>query len=107
MRPDGSAVVFDWPWATRGAPWFDQVVLLVNVGLYEEAAPLDDLLQAWLPDLAEDDVDAVLAGLAAYFCDVSRRPDPPGLPTVRAFQRAQGEVVLRWLEQRWAGSQGR
>ena len=47
-------------------------------------------------------VGAVLAGLAGYFCDVQRRPDPPGLPTVRAFQRAQGEVVLRWLRRRWA-----
>ena len=49
-----------------------------------------------------EDVDAVLAGLAAYFSDIARRPDPPGLPTVRAFQRAQGEVVLRWLRERWA-----
>jgi hypothetical protein len=44
----------------------------------------------------------VLAGLAGYFHDRRRLPDPPGLPTVRAFQRAQGEVVLRWLKQRWA-----
>ena len=28
------------------------------------------------------------------------RPDPPGLPTVRAFQRAQGEVAVRWLRTR-------
>jgi hypothetical protein len=29
-----------------------------------------------------------------------RMPDPPGLPTVRAFQRAQGEVALGWLRTR-------
>ena len=80
-----------------GPGWFDRLALLVNVGLYDADAPLDDLLAAWLPDVAADDVDAVLSGLAAYFVDVARRPDPPGLPTVRAFQRAQGEVVLRWL----------
>ena len=102
LRPDGSVVVVDWPWATRGAGWFDRLALLVNVGLNDSAAPLEDLLAAWLPEVAADDVDAVLAGLAGYFCDVARRPDPPGLPTVRAFQRAQGEVVLRWLKQRWS-----
>ena len=92
----------DWPWATCGAGWFDRVALLVNVGLYDADAPLDDLLASWLPDVAADDVDAVLSGLAAYFVDVARRPDPPGLPTVRAFQRAQGAVVLRWLRRRWS-----
>ncbi len=102
VTPDGSVVVVDWPWATRGAGWFDRLALLVNVGLNDRDAPLEELLAVWLPDVAADDVDAVLAGLAGYFCDVSRRPDPPGLPTVRAFQRAQGEVVVRWLQQRWA-----
>ena len=101
VRPDGSVVVVDWPWATRGAAWFDRLALLVNLGLYDDAAPLDDLLGAWLPDVPAAHVDAVLAGLAAYFSDIGRRPDPPGLPTVRAFQRAQGAVVLRWLRERW------
>ena len=102
VRPDGSVVLVDWPWATRGAGWFDRLTLLVNVGLYDADASLDDLLATWLPDVAPDDVDAVLSGLAAYFVDVARRPDPPGLPTVRAFQRAQGDVVLRWLRRRWS-----
>ena len=102
VRPDGSVVVVDWPWATRGAGWFDRLALLVNVGLYDADAPLDDLLATWLPDVAPDDVDAVLSGLAAYFVDAARRPDPPGLPTVRAFQRAQGAVVLHWLRRRWS-----
>ncbi|HEY0237873.1 MAG TPA: phosphotransferase, partial [Friedmanniella sp.] len=97
VRPDGSVVVVDWPWATRGAAWFDRLALLVNVGLNDADAPLEDLLARWLPDVSADDVDAALAGLAAYFADIARRPDPPGLPTVRAFQRAQGEVVVRWL----------
>ncbi|MGI3784091.1 MAG: phosphotransferase [Janthinobacterium lividum] len=106
LTPDGSVVVVDWPWATRGAAWFDRLALLVNVGLNDAGAPLEELLEVWLPDVAADDVDAVLAGLAAYFVDIARRPDPPGLPTVRAFQRAQGEVVLRWLRQRWSDAPG-
>lgn len=102
LTADGSVVVVDWPWATRGAAWFDRLALLVNVGLNDPAAPLEELVGTWLPDVAADDVDAVLAGLAAYFVDVARRPDPPGLPTVRAFQRAQGEVVVGWLRRRWS-----
>jgi len=40
----------------------------------------------------------VLAGIAGYFLHTSRLPDPPGLPTVRAFQRAQGDALLPWLK---------
>jgi hypothetical protein len=40
----------------------------------------------------------VLAGCAGYFLHASRLPDPPGLPTVRAFQRAQGDALLPWLK---------
>lgn len=28
-------------------------------------------------------------------------PPPPGLPTLRAFQRAQGDAALAWLRTRW------
>jgi hypothetical protein len=34
---------------------------------------------------------------AGYFTERSLRPAPPGLPTVRLFQAAQGEVARRWL----------
>jgi aminoglycoside phosphotransferase (APT) family kinase protein len=104
LRPDKTVVVVDWPWATRGPAWFDPVCLLVNVALNEPAADVDGLVRRWLPDVPDGHVDAVLAGLAGYFVDVARRPDPPGLPTVRSFQRAQGVVVLRWLRRRWAAS---
>jgi hypothetical protein len=39
----------------------------------------------------------VLAAAAGYFVDRCRTPPPPGLPTVRAFQRAQGNALLTWL----------
>ena len=42
-----------------------------------------------------------LRGLAAgYFLDAARHPAPVGLPTVRAFQRVQGEALLNWLRPR-------
>jgi hypothetical protein len=47
-----------------------------------------------------DDLTAVLAGAAGYFLDAARRPVPPGLPTIRAFQRVQGEALVAWLAPR-------
>jgi hypothetical protein len=45
-------------------------------------------------------VTAVVVADAGYFLDRARLPDPPGLPTVRRFQRAQGDVCVRWLQAR-------
>ena len=104
VRPDGDVVVVDWPWATRGPAWFDVVCLLINVTLNDPGAEVEELVHRWLPEVADEDVDTLLVGLAGYFVDVARRPDPPGLPTVRAFQRAQGVAVLRWVRRRWAAA---
>jgi hypothetical protein len=45
-------------------------------------------------------VNCALASLAGYFTRHSLLPPPPGLPTLRAFQAAQGTVARRWLAQR-------
>jgi hypothetical protein len=44
-------------------------------------------------------VAATLCALGGYFTYQSLQPAPAGLPTVRAFQAAQGEVTRRWLAQ--------
>ena len=41
-----------------------------------------------------------LAGLTGYFLRSSLNPAPPGLPTLRPFQRAQGDAALEWLRKR-------
>jgi hypothetical protein len=41
-----------------------------------------------------------VAGIAGMFTDRARRPDPPGLPTLRRFQRDQADVMLAWLRER-------
>jgi hypothetical protein len=53
-----------------------------------------------LRDVPADDVDVLLAVLGAYFLDTARTPEPPGLPGIRAYQRAQGGTVLAWLLER-------
>ena len=45
-------------------------------------------------------VTANLAALAGFLVGASRLPAPPGLPTLRSFQRGQGLVALEWLRRR-------
>ena len=40
------------------------------------------------------------AAVAGYFTQRSNGPPPPGLPTVRQFQAAQGAIARRWIAQR-------
>ncbi|SEG99661.1 Phosphotransferase enzyme family protein [Nonomuraea solani] len=86
--------VVDWPWACLGAPWFDVVGMLPSVGMQGGPAAEE------LFDLPGEKVTRVLAALTGFFVRQSRQPAPPGLPTVRAFQRAQGVVALGWLRRR-------
>ncbi|MFV2177838.1 hypothetical protein ACFHW2_42230 [Actinomadura sp. LOL_016] len=43
---------------------------------------------------------AVLAAVAGFFVHGGRQAPPPGLPALRDFQRAQGEIALAWLRDR-------
>jgi len=95
-------VVFvDWPWACIAQPWFDLVTMLPSVAL--NGGPPPESVLAAHPVARDADpggVTAVVAALAGMFTYLGRQPDPPGLPTVRAFQRAHGEVALAWLKAR-------
>jgi hypothetical protein len=44
-----------------------------------------------------DQLRVLVTTITGYFVLGALKPPPPGLPTVRAFQAAQGEVALRWL----------
>ncbi|NUW40734.1 aminoglycoside phosphotransferase family protein [Nonomuraea rhodomycinica] len=90
--------VVDWPWACVGASWFDRVCMLPSVGMQGGPMPHELVTD---PDPA---ITAAVAAITGYLVRQGRRPDPPGLPTLRAFQRAQGTVALDWLRRRtgWA-----
>jgi hypothetical protein len=97
-----SRVVFvDWPWACLAQPWFDLIAFLPSVAM--QGGPPPEHVLATHPVVCgadPDDLTTVVAALAGTWIYLARQPDPPGLPTVRAFQRAQGAVALDWLAQR-------
>ncbi|MET7381275.1 aminoglycoside phosphotransferase family protein [Streptomyces sp. NPDC005526] len=102
---DGEVVFVDWPHAVRAAPWFDLLLMLPCVRA--QGGPDPEAVFTAHPlgrAAAPEAVTATLAGLTGYFLRHSLQPDPPGLPTLRAFQRAQGEAALAWLRARvgWA-----
>ena len=100
VGPDRVWVV-DWPWAARGNPAFDLVAFAPSVAM--QGGPPPEHLLAMSSHGREADPDAVTvlaATVAGYFHLRSFLPAPPGLPTVRGFQAAQGRVALDWLKER-------
>ena len=116
---DDRVVVVDWPWAMRGAAFFDLAGFLPSVGMQgvRGRAPaltgradvehrrgvgrsLDALFRSspLAAGVDDDAVLAVVAGITAYFLDSGRRPPVPSIPRLRAFQRAQGAAAAAWLE---------
>jgi aminoglycoside phosphotransferase (APT) family kinase protein len=102
ILPTADRVVFvDWPWACQAAPWFDLVAMLPNVAVNGGPTP-EDVFSAH--PLARDAdpgaVNGVIGSLAGAWVYLGRQPDPPGLPTLRAFQRAHGTAAVDWLKTR-------
>ncbi|MCC3776558.1 aminoglycoside phosphotransferase family protein [Streptomyces sp. UNOB3_S3] len=101
LLTDDQVVFVDWPHALRAAPWYDLLVMLPSVAAQGGPDPESVFTAHPLGRAADPEgVTAVLAALAGYFVRQSLLPDPPGLPTLRAFQAAQGTAALRWLARR-------
>jgi len=98
---EGGVVFVDWPHGAVGNPAFDLVAWAPSVVL-EGGPPPEDLLALYAPSgrIDPDALTVLLAAVAGFFVLHSLRPAPPGLPTLRPFQAAQGEVALAWLQRR-------
>lgn len=101
ITPSGEAVVVDWPHAAAGAAFCDLVGWLPSLALEGGPAP-SEMMAAHPVGRAADPraVTTFLVALTGYFVHASLQPDPPGIPHVRAFQRAQADVCLPWLRER-------
>lgn len=88
----------DWPLACVGAAWVDIVFFAPSVAMQGGLPP--NYLIKMHPAFKTADPDAVTAAIAAiagFFTRQALHPPPPGLPTLRAFQDAQGKIARGWL----------
>jgi len=77
--------------------WFDPLVMAPSVAM--QGGPEPESLIEHHPSFRRADpeiVTTLVVALAGYFLSRSLMSDPPGLPTLRAFQRAQGIPALNW-----------
>jgi aminoglycoside phosphotransferase (APT) family kinase protein len=100
---DGEIRLVDWAHACSGAAWVDLTLLLTEVDR-SRVDPDEILVGAGAPS---EGVDALLCAFAGFLAERCRQPAPPGLPTIRAYQRAYAASALGcWLARRtgWDGS---
>jgi hypothetical protein len=100
LTPD-RVVVVDWPHARVGAAWVDIVGFAPSVAM--QGGPSPEELLGMHPAARAADPDAITAAIVAiagFFTWGALQPPPPGLPTLRPFQAAQGAVARAWIAQR-------
>lgn len=94
------AILLDWAWACRGAPWLDTLLLALDFKV--QGGPDADVF------LHRNDITrgvpaphlrSVVACLLGVFADRARRPAPPGLPTIRLWQAHCRDRTLRWVDE--------
>ena len=100
LTPDRTWFV-DWPHACLGPPWLDVVAFAPSVTM--QGGPPPEQVVSRHSGYRAADPDAVttaVAALAGFFTHNAAQPPPPGLPTLRAFQDAQGAIAREWLARR-------
>lgn len=100
LRSEGVRFV-DWPHAHVGQAFVDLAWFAPSVAMQGGPRP-QEMVARYGParDADPEALDGVIAGVAGYFTAASLQPPSPGLPTLRAFQAAQGEVARAWLAER-------
>lgn len=87
---DERVVFIDWAHAALAPRWADSVIL---------HAEMRELVR--LPELPDDEaISGFLAALSGGFWWGAAQPAPPGLPTIREWQRRHALVHLDWLRER-------
>ncbi|MFE6733523.1 phosphotransferase family protein [Microbacterium sp. NPDC057650] len=90
----------DWPHARRGVPWLDGPLLVPSI----EMSGGPTCAETWqvLRDHGAPDATRLLPVISAFASFLwwnQGHPDIPELPGLRAFQRAQADPILRWLDE--------
>jgi aminoglycoside phosphotransferase (APT) family kinase protein len=100
LTPDRVLFV-DWPHARVGAAWVDLIGFAPSAAMQGGPHP-EELLRRHPAGRAADPaaVTAAVVAVAGFFTWGALQPPPPGLPTLRAFQAAQGAVARAWVARR-------
>lgn len=94
----GRARLLDWPWAARGAGWEDALLYLLDLRVADASAEVTPLLaHPVFRDAESEDFVALLAAVAGSWFEKCRLPAPPGMTTVRAFQRSEAVAAVEWV----------
>lgn len=93
--------LFDWNFASLGPPEIDAAAFAQTITV-EGGPPPEAVMAEYRGRLREPVMDAAVAAVAGYFAVRAALPDIPGLPRLRAFQRAQLQVSLAWCARRLA-----
>lgn len=101
LTADGRLCVFDWAQANVGPGWIDPVVLLLEVhahGGHDVDAILAD--HPLTRSVDPEQVTLAVLAISGLMQRQSRQPTPPGLPKLRAYQRAYADASADWLRRR-------
>lgn len=96
----GMQIAFvDWPHACIGPGWADLALMIPSMLAADRRLDVDTVvgLTAELRAAPPAGLRALLAATAGHLLWQAGEPDPPGLPSVRVYQRAQGRAALPWL----------
>ncbi len=99
---NGQLKLFDWPAATDGPLEWDLVHFAQSVTVEGGVEP--EIVIGWYSEYSsvnQPALNAALAWMTGFLADQCWRPEIPGLPRLRKFQRQQLKVLLEWAARRF------
>lgn len=104
LTAEGDVCLVDWANAGTGPAWLDPALLMLEVQAHG-GHDVDRLLarHPLTRRVDSEQVTWTILAFTTYLEQRCREPAPPGLPTLRPFQRAYAQATTRWLRARLPG----
>lgn len=103
IRPDGSVVLVDWAWASRGSRFADALQFLSSIEDPHGRLDLDGRIDAVMDrhGVPREVATDVLIGILGFFVDAARWPWDPSLPTLLEHRATMRDRLLSLVRRRW------